>query len=629
MPVSATARQKNAANEVLDLENLTARTVTASSVEIRLLGALAVVVGARSIEITGAKQRALLAMLALHANEIVSRDRLIDAAWGETPPDTVQSSLNVAISKLRRALGSDILETRPPGYVLRIDDDAIDLRRLERLVAEGRRALASGDPDRASSILRNALALARGAPLADFAFDSFAQAEIARLEELRLVALEERIDADLERGRHSVLAGELEALVARHPWRERLRAQLMLALYRAGRQREALEAYHETRRAFLEELAIEPSRELQRLQQAMLRQDAALDVAPAREVDERALEAPSLPGPRDPDQPAVQRPAAARLGLAVAGAAVLAAAVAALALVVLRSGSTDVRVPPNNLGVIDARSNRIVAAVPVGETPTAVTAGAGAIWVANVSERTVVRIDPATRTVAKRIGTGAADVALASGGGSVWALDRGAGELIRIDPRLNVRVGEPIRLASRTGSAPVAVAFGEGALWVELAHGPVLKVSPAKAAVVDSLPASGNGGTLAVGHRSVWVPSVLPNEVTRIDVASRRARPIPFERAPTAVAAGANAVWVAVRSQDQVWRIDPRTNSVTKTIPVGDGPSALAVGGGAVWVANAIGGTVSRIDPARNAVTATIEIGGRPTALAAGAGAVWVAVRAG
>ena len=598
------------------LGNLTASTATASSVEVRLLGPLEVVVAGRSVAVTGARQRALLAVLALNSNEIVSRDHLIDAAWGESPPETVQASLNVAVSKLRRALGGDVLETRPPGYVLRIDEDALDVRRFERLVGDGRRALANGDPERASAILRDALALWRGAPLADFAFDSFAQGEIARLEELRLVALEARIDADLERGRHSVLCGELEALVARHPWRERLRAQLMLALYRAGRQREALEAYQDARRAFVEELAIEPGRELQRLQQAMLRQDPSLDLTSPRDAEL----------PAEPPSPAVARSVPGRLRPAVVlSGIVLAAALAALALVALRSDTNDAPVPPNAVGVIDATSNRVVAAVPVGDVPTAVTAAAGDVWVANVGERTIVRIDPATRTIAKRIGTGAADVALASGGGSVWALDRGARELMRIDPRLDVRVGEPLRF--RAGTQPAALAFGEGALWVELAHGPVLRVSPASGEVVESLPASGNGGTLAVGHGSVWVPSVLPNEVRRIDVASRRAERIPFERAPTAVATGAGAVWVAVRSRDQIWRVDPHTNSVTRTISVGDGPSAIAVGNGAVWVANALDGTVSRIDPARNAVVATIETGGRPTALAVVAGAVWVAVR--
>ena len=193
------------------------RTAATTTLEIHLLGQLEVMVDGHPVPVAGARQRALLAFLALHANDVVSRERLIDAAWGDSPPETVHASLNVAISKLRRALGAGVLETTPRGYVLRIDEDRVDLRRFEALVAEGSRVLASGDAERASAVLRDALALWRGPPLDDFAVASFAQPEIARLEELRLVALEERIEADLQRGGRSVLAGELEALGSAHP----------------------------------------------------------------------------------------------------------------------------------------------------------------------------------------------------------------------------------------------------------------------------------------------------------------------------------------------------------------------------------------------------------------------------
>src|SRR5438093_7388220 len=231
--------------------------------EFRILGPLDAVSDGRALDLGGAKQRALLAMLLLHANEVVSQDRLIDALWDEAPPETARKAVQVYISQLRKLLGPGLLVTRPPGYVLQLEPGKLDLDRFEALRREAREA----DPSTAAAKLREGLALFRGRPLADFAGERFAQAEIARLEELRLVALEERIDAELRLGQHAELVGELDALVAEHPLRERLCRQRMLALYRCGRHAEALDAYQAARRALVEELGIEPSRELRELHQ--------------------------------------------------------------------------------------------------------------------------------------------------------------------------------------------------------------------------------------------------------------------------------------------------------------------------------------------------------------------------
>jgi DNA-binding SARP family transcriptional activator len=241
--------------------------------EFRLLGPLEVADRDRSLALGGVKQRSLLAVLLLHANEVVSTDRLIDELWGGEPPATAPKSVQVYVSKLRKEIGEGRLVTRAPGYVLRLGGSERDLARFEQLVAEARRAA----PEAAARKLREALALWRGPALADLAYEPFAQAEIARLEELRLAVLEQRIDADLAAGRHAELVGELEALAARHPLRERLRCQLMLALYRSARQAEALDAYRAARRELSEELGLEPSEELKRLERAILRQDPAID----------------------------------------------------------------------------------------------------------------------------------------------------------------------------------------------------------------------------------------------------------------------------------------------------------------------------------------------------------------
>jgi DNA-binding SARP family transcriptional activator len=252
--------------------------------EFRLLGPLEVLEDDRPLALGGPRQRAVLAILLTRANEAVSRDRLIDELWGETPPQTALNTLQYYVSQLRKLLGADRIVTQPPGYAIRVEPDELDLARFERLLEEG-------GGDRA----REALALWRGPALADFAYEEFAQAEAARLEELRLAALERRIDADLGVGHHAELVGELEKLIAEHPLREKLRGQLMLALYRSGRQAEALDAYHTTRRTLVDELGIVPSPALQKLEQAMLRQDPELDLAPAQSVPERSI----LVAPRD------------------------------------------------------------------------------------------------------------------------------------------------------------------------------------------------------------------------------------------------------------------------------------------------------------------------------------------
>ena len=233
--------------------------------EFRILGPLEVLEDGRQLDLGGAKQQALLAMLLLHANEVLSQDRLIEAVWEEQPPETAPKALQVYISRLRKTLGKERLETKARGYLLRVAEGELDLERFQRLADE--------QP-------KEALGLWRGEPLAEFAYQRFAQTEIARLEELRLACLERRLEEDLEQGRHAAVVGELERLVREHPLRERLRAQLMLALYRSGRQAEALEAYQDARRALTEELGIEPSRSLRDLHQAILQQDAALELAP-------------------------------------------------------------------------------------------------------------------------------------------------------------------------------------------------------------------------------------------------------------------------------------------------------------------------------------------------------------
>ena len=254
--------------------------------QFRILGPLEVLADDdEPLPLGGQKHRAVLAVLLLRAREVVSTEYLVDALWGEQPPRTATASLQNSISALRKLLGPDLLRTRAPGYVLAVEADAIDLGRFEQLVGSARGLPA----DERARTLREALALWRGPALAEFAFDAFALPEARRLEELRISTQEEAIDAELEHGANAELVPELESLVAQHPLRERLRGQLMLALYGAGRQADSLNAYQDARRTLVEELGVDPSPQLQQLHASVLRQEVVLPATAAPAADEDHL----------------------------------------------------------------------------------------------------------------------------------------------------------------------------------------------------------------------------------------------------------------------------------------------------------------------------------------------------
>jgi DNA-binding SARP family transcriptional activator len=266
--------------------------------EFCILGPLEALDEGRVVRLGGSRQRALLAMLLLHANEVVSSDRLTDELWSGATPKDAAKALSVAVARLRKVLEpatgerEPLIVTRPPGYELRIAPDQLDLHRFNELVAEAR---GTAKPATAAAKLRDALALWRGPPLADLAYEPFAQREIARLEDLRVAALEQLIEAKLELGAHAEVLEQLEALIAEHPYRERLRAQLMLALYRSERQADALQAYQGARTTLVEELGIEPGERLRKLERAILEQDPELQLVAGKEP---AAAEPSVQVPR-------------------------------------------------------------------------------------------------------------------------------------------------------------------------------------------------------------------------------------------------------------------------------------------------------------------------------------------
>ena len=594
--------------------------------EFRILGPLEVLDDQRPVLLGGAKQRALLGVLLLHANEVVSTTRLVDELWGERPPATAEKLVQGYVHALRKPLGADALVTQAPGYKLRLDPCALDLLEFERLTEHARGA----ELDEAVELRRQALSLWRGPPLADVALEGPARHTVGRLSEVRLATQIERIDAELELGRHAQLIGELESLVGANPYQERLHAQLMVALYRSGRQAEALHAYQAVRRTLSDELGLQPSQELRDLQVAILRQDESLS------IDGRVVPAPPSPTePQKPPRPLDEPPRVLRVGrprgrsAALLIASLVGVAAAATAALLLRDEPVPVKTPPNSLGVIDPRTNKVVDAIRVGPRPGPVAEGAGSVWVGNVDGKTLWRINSDTRQIVATIQLPATPTGIAVGFGAVWIAHGRSGQLSRVDPQFD-RVTKTIDVAGRALYFPNgSIDVGDGWVWAVFGNSTLARVDPGAMRVSRSGVSGQGPAAIAVGYDSVWVSNSGDSTVQRF-------HPITFEegpldeynvgRTPTGVAVGDGAIWVANTADDSVTRIDPGTRA-TLPIPVGDGPTAVAVGPGAVWVANRDAGTISRIDPVTNHVVRTIDVGSAPSGIVVAGGAVWVAVQ--
>jgi YVTN family beta-propeller protein len=611
-------------------------------VEFRVLGPLEVVRDGVTIPLQRPRLRALLALLLLHANEVVSSDRIVDALWGDDPPQNAANAVQTTVSRLRKQLldgdsaVAEMIRTRPPGYVIQLAPDDLDLARFERLVQQGRGALRAGRPEAASQILRDALAIWRGRALADVQYAGPLERECERLEEERLTTLELRIDADLACGRHTALVGELEALVAENPYRERLRGQLMFALYRSGRQAEALAAYQEARRLLVDELGIEPSRALQELERSILRQDLKLDEAATDDL-ERARSrrtSDSVPSPR----PMPARRAGKRRWL-LAGLALPLLAVAVWVATQPFGGSDSpaalARLAPNAVGVIDPETNRLIGQVRVGQRPTRLAVGEDAAWVLNADDRTILRVDVDGRRIAHTIGLSGTDqpAGLAAGEGAVW-LGRGLLgplSLSRINPSFN-EIAQTMQLGRAEEpffAQRWQVAVGHGSIWtVGPRFGTVLRIDPRAMRIVSRIDVGIEPATLSVGEGVVWAGGSR-NIVKRINSRTNEVdREWEVQQGPLAIATGVEAAWVTAAGQDVVARIDTVTGTMT-TVQVGDYPTAVAVGHGSVWVANAGDGTLSRIDPETSRIAATIRLGASPEAIAVTDRVVLVATSAG
>ena len=471
---------------------------------------------------------------------------------------------------------------------------------------------------------REALALWRGAALSDVEVNSFVEIELARLEELRLTAIEERIDIDLALGHHAEIVAELEALVAEHPLRERLRRELMLALYRCDRQAEALSVYRSGRHHLVEELGIEPGASLRELERAILAHDPSVEtpvVAPTTDAP-----ATSIVGSRR------------RRGLLIAAATLAIGVAVAVAVTGFRGGeSSMVTVRQNSVGVIDPSTNRVTdAVVGIGPTPGGLAVANGALWVANRGDQTVARVSVHTHELERTIPVHGTPTGIAAADSAVWVTHGFQGTLERIDARYN-QVAQRISVlsarAAQTSTVTGTVTVGPRAMrtvWAAYSDSTVVRVDIRGGR--SRISAHGYAGYtpagIAVGMGAVWVANYNANTVSRLDPSSldpAGPHPINVGKGPSGIAVGGGAVWVADSFQNTVSRIDPLTNASTST-PVGEHPVSVAFGYGSVWVANSKSGTVSRIDPKTGKLVGTIRVGGDPAGIVVGAGRVWVAV---
>jgi peptide/nickel transport system substrate-binding protein len=585
--------------------------------DLLLLGSVEATMEGRPVRLGARKQRAVLAMLALHPNETVSVDQLVDGLWGDEPPATAAKMVQLYVSQLRRLLGDDDAQilTHGRGYELRMPADGVDVARFEALVAEAARPDGRPPGDAA----RRALALWRGAALADVAGEPFAATEISRLEELRLEASELAIDADLACGRHCEVIGELDGLVAQHPLSERLHAQRMLALYRAGRQGDALEAYRRARDRLVEQVGIEPGPELRELHDAVLHQDPSLT------LPRGARPPPPRPPPSGSAPGAHRRPwPPGRRLLAAAAALVVLCAGAALMLDRGDASKGLGRIAGNTVGLIDPGDLHITEQYGVGRGPRAVVAGAGSIWVANATDNTVTRIERGhAPRVAIPVGTEPGGLAFAAG--SLWVATPRDRRVAQVVPAANA-----VARRIDVGNRPSAIVAGYGSIWVTSeVDRTVTRIDLARGFATEPIHLGANPSAIAAGAGAIWVTSEEGGALFRIDpVSARVTRTMKVGNAPASVAVGEHAVWVVNRQDGTVWRIDPVTVTLTDTIAVGRAPVAIATGAQAVWVANSGDGTVSRIDGAHpRAAPRAIDVDSSPSALAVIDGAVWTAAR--
>jgi YVTN family beta-propeller protein len=605
-----------------------------------MLGPLQVTRSDERLPLGGHQQRAVLAMLLVESGGVVSVGRLADALWGERTPGGFVTTVQTYVFHLREVLEPDrrhgapgqVLVTERGGYRLDTSASAVDAAIFESLLSAGHRAIDRGSYEEASDELKRALDLWRGEVLADVADLGFVTPLAARLEEMRQTARGLRIEAELALGLHADALPEIDGLVAEHPLWEQLQALRITALYRSGRQSDALAAYRELRNRLGEELGIEPSSPLQQLHQAVLTQATTLDWQGPKALEASPPDSGNGPDPpesptpapvrsEEPNGPVPASPSDRWVRIVTLGAAVLLAIglAAVIALPWIRPSPRSF--PGNSIGSINADGS-LGEAVRVGQSPDGLAYAAGALWAANRSDNTVSRIDQHTRAV-QPISVGASPTALTATADDVWVANFDGGTVSRINVVTNTVVQTiPV------GNQPAAIASRPDGVWVaNSGDGTIQRIDPSTGLADKAVEVGGGPDGIAIDKTSLWVCNGVDGTVVEIDPQHplQQSTSVPVGGEPRGIALTQKDVWVASRLSQSVTRINRATGNAVP-LPVGDGPNSVQVAGDAVWVSNEYDGTMMWIDPTTNEVHKLPPIGASPRGMTIDSGGrIWVA----
>lgn len=586
---------------------------------IAILGPLTVRNGSRDVDVGGARQRALLTLLLLERGRPVSADRLADELWSGHPPRGAAKTIQVYVSRLRASLGGGIIVRLEPGYAMQVEAEHVDAQRFEQLIDDGRRQLLNGDARAARERLEEALSLWRGQPLTEFQYESWAQAERRRLEELHLLAIEERVEARLALGEADRLVPELKALVAEHPLRERLCAQAILALYRSGRQADALELFQEARRRLVDDLGVEPGPELRELHRQVLEQAPELGT-----VERRRL-------------PRTHR------GRRVIVAGIL-AILGAIALATVELTHSRSRAVAANALVSVSPGDRVEGQLRLPSPATDIALGGGAVWALSGDTGTISELDMRTGHLLATFAAGVRAVDLAYGGGRLWLLASGTGPphvapatISEIDPQSRA-ITDTLPLPEEPQAAPFfyghlpgahLLAWAAGSLWATGPGGSVYRIDPSRQRIVATVPDLSGQGIAASGD-VVWVrvDQNGPIVFERVDPRTNRPdKPVQTPaiglHSPTSFAFGAGSLWLPDPYTGELYRITPGNPALVRAVEIGAGVSSVTIGGDSVWAGDEVHDTVTRVDASTTTVRHVSTVPA-PQALAATPTAVWV-----
>jgi ABC-type transport system substrate-binding protein/DNA-binding SARP family transcriptional activator/streptogramin lyase len=605
-----------------------------------MLGSLEVRRDGQRLALGGRQQRAVLAVLLAEADHPVSALRLADAIWPEKVPAGSVGTIQTYVFHLREILEPDhirgepwtVLVSEAGGYRLELDGNTADVREFEAGLAAGRAAMTLGNYDDAELALGAALSLWRDDVLVDLGDLPFLEPVAARLSGLRIHASELHLQCQLELGRHAAVVGELDRLITEHPLREELHAQRILALYRCGRQSEALAAYRDLRRVLGEELGVEPSLALRQLNQAVLVQDPALDWVPSLDTSRGGPVPPTTDGSAPSESEPGVRSASRRRRfggltpqgrpiIAVAGVCAVVAAAGGIAGVVDWSSDRSASsLAADSVGLIDEHG-ALGPSVRVGAGPDAITYGDGAVWVASRTAGSVAKIDPSSHQVIERIPVGPSPSAVTVTNHDLWVANFGDGTVLRISTS-TYRVLQTIVV----GNQPTALASGPSGVWVaNYGDDTIQRIDPATGQAGRGVSVGHGPEALAVDRDSVWVAAALDDTLREFNAKTlQQGAPIAVPSGPRDIAVTASDIWVTNQLSQSVTRVDRRSR-LPITLRVGDGPHSVQVSRGAAWVSNEFDGTITRVDT-RNNSTRTFAVGSSPRGLTVVNGRVWAAV---